>query len=996
MALREILSRLDPWKPLLYATGLALLLWLLYPSRRLGNEQTAAANVVEIVFMGPGWLVQGARIDVIRAFENESVERNKQDPTQPIYRVISGQNAARDQVSDPTRFLLAVAGGVPPDVIWFDRYAVAEWAARDAFMPLDDLIEKDLRDPNVPKEQKIRPEDFYKPCWDEPKYLNKIYGIPASMDNRALMYNKDLLERADLPGPPRTWKELREYAYQLSEWKPPRPQGPAGWTVKKELELREADWDADKLTFPLTPKEKDHAETLKKWAKERKLTVVGFAPNFGNSWLYMYGWLNGGYFMSDRPLSFTVTEVDFQDDLGKGVFSEKMRDAFAKQNIKLPDSVTIETKSEGKEWRITAEDEVFFVKKEEETLTIYDRGQHTPDPNKGLKYCTLNHPGIVGALAFMRRIYDDAGGYAVVQGFQQGFQSDQLDPFILGKVAMKIDGGWQMAGMAAYGRDVEFGVAPPPRPEKLAGEPMSWSGGFAYAIPYNARHKEAAWEFIRYMTSDDATRIFVESERLIAEAQGRTYIPSPHPKKAMTEELFQKYVYSKTDEELPAKLRAGCRAFNDLLPYAKFRPVTPVGQRLWQAHVDGMERGLSGQLGGASPEEVAKRSLDAQTLLVQNAVDRFFEPPTGQPIESWTWFFVMYILIIVASTVVLYLWDTRPTFRASLAYGAAYAWAFLLVWRGPNRFDKVIAAPADTAVIEGARGGYFRRQWRDGLLCASPWIFGFLLFSGGPMLFSIVMSFCDYDILKPPSFIATKNYEIMFAGDVDYWPSLWNSIYMLVGVPLGMVVSLAMALLLNVNVRGVAFWRTCFYLPAIVPMVAASILWIWIFNPQSGLINGMLSAFGIDGPNWLQNPAWSKPALIIMGLWGAGAQMIIWLAGLNGISRTLYEAAAVDGAGRWQQFRHITIPQLTPYIFFNLVMGCIHTFQIFTQAFIMTQGGPEKSTLFYVYHLFNNAFRYGNMGYACAMAWVLFLIVLGFTIVQLRLSKRWVHYEAEA
>jgi multiple sugar transport system permease protein len=230
-----------------------------------------------------------------------------------------------------------------------------------------------------------------------------------------------------------------------------------------------------------------------------------------------------------------------------------------------------------------------------------------------------------------------------------------------------------------------------------------------------------------------------------------------------------------------------------------------------------------------------------------------------------------------------------------------------------------------------------------------------------------------------------------------------------------MTAGLAIAVLLNLKIRAMAVWRTFFYLPAIVPMVAASILWVWIFHPQGGFLNLILEPIlhgvswlanlvgGLFGagpvsvrpPMWLQDPDWSKPGLILMGLWGAGASMIIWLAGLKAIDPSLYEAAEVDGANEWQKFWHITIPQLTPYIFFNLVMGLIGTFQIFGQAFIMTQGGPKESTLFYVYHLFNNAFRYGHMGYAAAMAWVLFVIVLALTIFQLRLSKHWVHYEAD-
>ena len=222
-----------------------------------------------------------------------------------------------------------------------------------------------------------------------------------------------------------------------------------------------------------------------------------------------------------------------------------------------------------------------------------------------------------------------------------------------------------------------------------------------------------------------------------------------------------------------------------------------------------------------------------------------------------------------------------------------------------------------------------------------------------------------------------------------------NTLYMAIGIPLGMAASLGIALLLNMKLRGIAVWRTLFYLPSIVPAVAASILWIWILNPNAGLLNRFLEAFGFEGRNWLQDPALSKPALILMGLWSAGGGMIVWLAGLKSISESYYEAAELDGAGSWQKFWNITVPMLTPYIFFNTVMGVIGCFQIFSQAFIMTQGGPVNSTLFYAYHLFNNAFRYLHMGYASAMAWVLVVIVLALTFFQMRLSKRWVHYEGE-
>jgi len=248
-------------------------------------------------------------------------------------------------------------------------------------------------------------------------------------------------------------------------------------------------------------------------------------------------------------------------------------------------------------------------------------------------------------------------------------------------------------------------------------------------------------------------------------------------------------------------------------------------------------------------------------------------------------------------------------------------------------------------------------------------------------------------VFSAPRFVGAKNYIEMFTNDPLFYKSLGNTLFMAIGIPLSMAVGLGIALLLNYEIRGMAVYRTFFYLPAIMPAVAASILWMWIFNPQQGVLNTFLLRVGVSPPSWLQDKSWAKPALILMSLWSAGGGMIIWLAGLKGIPKHLYEAARIDGAGRIRQFWNITLPMLSPYIFFNMVMGLIHTFQIFTQAYIMTGGGPVDATLFYVYALFNNAFRYMRMGYASAMAWVLFAIVLGLTAIQLTLSKRWVHYE---
>ncbi|MHC4295470.1 MAG: carbohydrate ABC transporter permease, partial [Planctomycetota bacterium] len=262
----------------------------------------------------------------------------------------------------------------------------------------------------------------------------------------------------------------------------------------------------------------------------------------------------------------------------------------------------------------------------------------------------------------------------------------------------------------------------------------------------------------------------------------------------------------------------------------------------------------------------------------------------------------------------------------------------------------------------------------------------------------LIYSFCNYDILNPAEWVGLLNYKRLLA-DPLFWKSLLNTVYMMVGVPLGMAVGLAIAMLLNLNVRGMKTYRTIFYLPAIVPMVASAILWIWVLSPQNGLLNSLLRMIGISTPPlWLQSSSWllgSKSAIILMGLWAAGGGMIIWLAGLKGIPSHLYEAAEIDGAGPIGRFFHVTLPMLSPYIFFNMVMGVIMTMQIFTQAFIMTSGGPDDSTLFYAFYLFNNAFVYLKMGYASAMAWILLVIVCALTVVQLILSKRWVYYEGD-
>ncbi|MBS4177349.1 sugar ABC transporter permease [Bacillus sp. FJAT-49731] len=281
-------------------------------------------------------------------------------------------------------------------------------------------------------------------------------------------------------------------------------------------------------------------------------------------------------------------------------------------------------------------------------------------------------------------------------------------------------------------------------------------------------------------------------------------------------------------------------------------------------------------------------------------------------------------------------------------------------------------------------------------LLISPWILGFLFFILGPMIASLYISFTDWDLLTSAKWIGLENYLTAFTDDKLFWQALKvTMIYSIFSVPLGLVVSLGVALLLNQAVAGMRLFRTIYYLPAVVSGVSVMVLWMYIFNPQIGLLNTVLGYFGIQGPGWIFDPKWALPSMIIMSLWSVGGGIIIWLAGLNGIPDDLYEAADLDGANRWRKFLHITVPMLTPTIFFNLITGIIGALQTFGQAYVMTKGGPLNSTLFFNYYLFRKAFEEFDMGYASALAWLLFILIFIFTLLVFRSSAVWVYYEGE-
>jgi multiple sugar transport system permease protein len=289
-----------------------------------------------------------------------------------------------------------------------------------------------------------------------------------------------------------------------------------------------------------------------------------------------------------------------------------------------------------------------------------------------------------------------------------------------------------------------------------------------------------------------------------------------------------------------------------------------------------------------------------------------------------------------------------------------------------------------------------RREALAFYLTISPWLLGFVLLTAGPMLYSLYISFTDWDLLTNPAWIGLENYISKMPNDPRFWQSLKVTlVYTAAYVPLELIGGLFLAVLVRNQIKGIRIFRTIFYLPTMLAGVAFAVVWLWMLNPRGGLVNLALAQIGILGPRWLLDPDWALSALVMMSFWGWGRAMIIYLAGLQAIPGELYESAAIDGANLWSRFRHVTIPMLSPTIFFNLILSVIGTFQTFTNAFVATNGGPLDSTLFFVLYLYKQAFELLNMGYASALAWILFLIILGLTLLIFRTQRFWVFYAGE-
>jgi len=555
--------------------------------------------------------------------------------------------------------------------------------------------------------------------------------------------------------------------------------------------------------------------------------------------------------------------------------------------------------------------------------------------------CIEGCPEAIRGAELTTAISNTMGGRGTIDKFWATIIGEEAEfsPFGMGKCSMSIEDDWVIFRVMRFHHGLNMGVAPAPHPPGHDPITVSMTHTF-YFIPRNARHPKEAWDFIRFVCSPEGQLPYAAAMDEEAKKKGTSYsytgIRSNRKlAKALDDAGYvpQEPLYRECFEE--AK-----RILDHVVPLPP-SPASALIQDELKRVVDDTAYGVAS----------ATASYAAARNRIQQQLDMFFG---RESLPLFRWRYVWLVLLVLVLGAIGYLgWHTRG---------------------------------------ERAVSGLQRRENRSGLFFITPWAVGFLLFIAGPMVFSIAISFCDYDVLHPARFVGFRNYRSLVFQDPLFWKSLGNTAFMVVALPVGMSVSLGIALLLNNSVRGMNFYRTVFYLPAITPAIAAAVLWFALLNPD-GLINDTLERWlGIHGPAWLADPNWSKPAMVLMGLWGAGGGMILWLAGLQGIPQQLYEAASIDGAGPFQRFFSVTLPMLTPYIFFSLVVGVIGVFQIFAQALVLTLGGPADSTLFYVYYLFNNAFRYFKMGYASAQAWILFVLVMILTAIQWRLSKRWVHY----
>lgn len=939
------------WRSWVWAVIILVGLWWVYP--KADSEDASGRVEVTIWFNGA---IEGRHLDVLDAFEKRF----------PEYRAILGSSAVRaglvEGEGNPQRLLCGIAGGVPPEVVEYDRFAVCQWAARGAFLDLNPLIERDRTelaqakprlealhaagaDTSETEAQRrgverletfnLGPGDFYPQTWDECSYQGGQYGVPNFMDDRVLYYNADLMVQAGFvdgegrPAPPDTWEQI--------------------------------------LT-----KRVDVSDALIQTIDDRSARVTSASADF----------IGAGVRAGDTLSHISESGVVQRCRVQSVVSARELLvgSAYPNRRLALPQRSGQHVKvfdQDGYAIRLSRWDnegrmKVVGFDPHHGNAWLYlwgwmNGGEFlSPDGRR----CTLDDPRIVEALQWTTDVYDALGGVQDVNAFKKAFQREAQDPFFQNQIAMCCHGDWFLRDLARFARGMKFGTCPAPVPEKRLGEPdgrfFTWIAGLSYCIPSTCppEKREAAWWLVKYLSSVEGGMVMNEHDAQRERGQGRLYMPRMKANRALNRKQIATYI---DIPQMPPQIRRAMQTHRDMLTFGRFRPVSPEGKKLWDAQATAIDLAWNHKL---TPHE----ALRFETDQVQQAIDRFYAPPAGMKLTWGPLVWAYLVLLVVLSG---------------------------LIYRRHRSVHRGLP-------------GYARKQWRAGLSFVVPWALGFVVLSGGPMIFSAVMSLTSYDVLSDPVLIGAQNYTDLVGPGKDplFYQSLGNTLFMAIGLPIGMAVGLALAMLLNAKVRGMSLYRTLYFLPAIMPVVAASILWIWVFNAQNGLMNWLLRLSGIEGLidwlnvnydiglktpiAWLTSEKTSKPALIIMGLWGAGASMIIWLAGLKEIPQHLYEAAALDGAGPIRRFFTVTLPMLSPYILFNLVMGLIQTFQIFTQAYIMTpNGSPSHSTYFYVYKLFDECFSYFRLGYGAAMAWILFVMVIVLTVFNMAASKKWVHYAGE-
>jgi len=546
----------------------------------------------------------------------------------------------------------------------------------------------------------------------------------------------------------------------------------------------------------------------------------------------------------------------------------------------------------------------------------------------------FSSPQCVKALDWMKSFVDDeVGGVPNLQVFSANFKGAAQDPFGQGKLAMRIDSPFRIPDLKKYFPNLDYGVASVPYSKTPAVEVI----GNSLVIPKGSRHKEAAWRFIKFATS-------YSQVSAICKVAGRI----PARRSAARSPLF--YSDSKT------------RVFVDIAETGRSIPIVSGWQEASQALATQIEGALKGNI---SSQEALSNAAKTTNLVLKRAN----EDVSGFPIIDWlkigVWAFSF--LAIAGVAIFLYVrFHTRDS-RAKRAEAVAF-YSF-----------------------------------------ASPWIIGFVVLTFGALLASVVISLSKWDAISPARYIGMRNYVEMFQNDALFYKAVSVTLYYAVfSIPLAIIGGLGISILLNQKLFGIRFFRTVYYLPAIISGVATSMVWLYLFNPTTGLINKLLSlsiipkisAGGmhwmplIDKPiAWLQDPLYAMPAFILMSIWGVGGAMVVYLAALQGIPEELYEAAKIDGAGPWKSFVNVTLPLISPAIFYQLVVGTMYSVQMFTQAYMMTDGGPENSTLFYALYLFKSSFEFMKLGYGSAMAWVLCLAVMVITMLHFWNSSRWVYYE---